>query len=130
MNVFLFVFFFIKVPGIFSNIYNWFVNKKTSWFGGDGGWFQGSVKAKKPNYIFPTTTTPEPLTPAPSWFHTLVESEENDGAYASELSTSKYNALHQTVRSLVNIKYDNIVLVKFSKTYNSYIIFSCSSLII
>ncbi|XP_062526625.1 carboxypeptidase A2 isoform X2 [Bombyx mori] len=75
--------------GIFSNIYNWFVNKKTSWFGGDGGWFQGSVKAKKPNYIFPTTTTPEPLTPAPSWFHTLVESEENDGAYASELSTSK-----------------------------------------
>ncbi|XP_022820035.1 zinc carboxypeptidase A 1-like isoform X2 [Spodoptera litura] len=73
-----------KVPerpgkaGIFSTIYNWIVESKSSWF--DGSWFSDEVTPKRPM----TTTTVRPLTAAPgSWFQTLLDSEDSDGAYVT-----------------------------------------------
>lgn len=74
---------FKKVPekpvksGFFSKIYNWFMKSK-SWSFFDGIWFFGDDTPTR-RY---TSTTPLPLTPAPSgWFQTLLDSEDGDGAY-------------------------------------------------
>lgn len=62
------------------------MKSKSSWF--DGSWFAEEITPKKPS----TTTTPLPLTTAPSnWFQTLLDSEDGDGAYISnDYTMSKY----------------------------------------
>lgn len=69
------------------------MESKTSWFGGT--WLPADIIPKRPT----TTTTHRPLTTPPnSWFQTLLDSEESDGAYiANEITTSKYHFMnHQS----------------------------------
>ncbi|KAJ8725605.1 hypothetical protein PYW08_003788 [Mythimna loreyi] len=73
--------------GIISSIYSWFMESKTTWF--DGSWFSEDILPKRPI----TTTTHRPLTTAPSsWFQTLLDTEESDGAYVSNDITIKKSA--------------------------------------
>lgn len=77
------------------------MHSKSSWF--DGMWFSENILPKKPI----TTTTHRPLTTAPSsWFQTLLDTEENDGAYISnDITISKNNScLINLDVYLINIK--------------------------
>ncbi|CAG4909743.1 unnamed protein product [Colias eurytheme] len=58
--------------GIFTKIYKWISDSKSSWF--NGGWFRES-ELKSPT----TTTTPiPPSTSTSNWFQMFLDSEEND----------------------------------------------------
>lgn len=74
------------------------MESKTSWFGGT--WFPEDILPKRPV----TTTTHRPLTTAPSsWFQTLLDSEESDGAYVSNDITISKNCLMNGVTYKINI---------------------------
>ncbi|CAG9585514.1 unnamed protein product [Danaus chrysippus] len=63
--------------GIFSSIYNWFVESKTSWF--TSNWFVDDPK------ITTTTTTPSPpSTSTGNWFETFLDSEDVETTPATE----------------------------------------------
>ncbi|XP_050664329.1 carboxypeptidase A2-like isoform X2 [Leptidea sinapis] len=65
--------------GIFSKLYDWIVQSKSSWF--NGGFFE-EAETK-----WPTTTSTTPIPPStstPGWFQTLLDSEENDNASAND----------------------------------------------
>ncbi|XP_075969530.1 carboxypeptidase A4-like isoform X2 [Anticarsia gemmatalis] len=70
--------------GFFSTIYNWLWKSKSTWSFFDTSWFMDDDVPKKSV----TTTTPLPFTAAPStWFHVLMDSEDGDGAYATQTNT-------------------------------------------
>ncbi|XP_038216006.1 putative metallocarboxypeptidase ECM14 isoform X2 [Zerene cesonia] len=69
--------------GIFTKIYNWIVDSKSSWF--NGGWFHES-ELKSPT----TTTTPiPPSTSTSNWFQMFLDSEENDDTTTTSSATAK-----------------------------------------
>ncbi|XP_037295697.1 carboxypeptidase A4 [Manduca sexta] len=76
--------------GIFTNIYDWIVGSKSSWFS-TGTWFQDTPKPKKPTPIVPTSTTISPSTgTTSSWFHSFIQSEDSDASFtATDTTTSK-----------------------------------------
>ncbi|XP_063531114.1 carboxypeptidase A4-like isoform X1 [Cydia strobilella] len=63
--------------GFISSIYNW-ITMKTPWFG--GGWTKKS-KQKQSTTTTSTTTNPPLTTSTSGWFQTLLDSEQDDGAY-------------------------------------------------
>ncbi|XP_032513304.2 carboxypeptidase A2-like isoform X1 [Danaus plexippus] len=62
--------------GIFSSLYNWFVESKTSWF--SSNWFIDDSK------ITTTTTPSPPSTSTGNWFETFLDSEDVETTPATE----------------------------------------------
>ncbi|CAH2086528.1 unnamed protein product [Euphydryas editha] len=77
--------------GLFSKLYNWFAESKTSWF--YGGWFD--------NLPTTTTTTPYPLTTSTAnWFQNFLDSEDidNSNAASEKLKKSAKKSLKKTYK--------------------------------
>lgn len=65
MNCFIFI-------GLFSKLFSWFAESKSSWF--YGGWFND----------FPSTTTPNPTSSSTgTWFQNFLDSEDVDVSTAA-----------------------------------------------
>lgn len=57
------------------------MKSKSSWSLFDSGWFLDEITPKKPI----PTTTPQPLTTAPSsWFQTLLDTEDGESSFVMD----------------------------------------------